>query len=343
MLTVADLMNQAYPQSGGHAVDGVIGMDPAALAGLLKLSGPITAPGWDGEINASNVEQIMYVDQYAAFGDRSGRVSFLGGVTKVIWDRLRTVSPSPIDMAKVLGPLAHNGHIKIWAADTKRESLFDRLSLSGAVAPIDGDYLAVVNANVGGNKMDAYLQREVTYDVSWDPATGTISADLTIKLNNNAPASGLPLYVTAKTDGTTEIAGENRMFVTVYTPWKVTSSKLDGVDFGANQQTEFGRTAISYYLTVLPSRSKVLHLTMTGSLAGQYRLDLHHQVTVHPDANSVNVHVPSGWVAHSVGLSTQGTAATATLVGNKDYRLSITASEPANSPGPWHKFREGRW
>ena len=67
--TDAGVAGQLFPQTpGGAPVDGAFYVDPAALAGLLELTGPVTLPDRDITIDAGNVEQFLFVDQYVLIG-----------------------------------------------------------------------------------------------------------------------------------------------------------------------------------------------------------------------------------------------------------------------------------
>ena len=122
-----------------------------------------------------------------------------------------------------------------FSPDPAVESLFRRLGMDGAFpVPHGGDFLSVRESNNGANKIDAYMQRSITYDASYRPDTGAIDSTLTVKLTNSAPAGGLPDIVLANPDGRPR--GTNEMILTVYSPLSVTTATADG-----NQQRFGGR------------------------------------------------------------------------------------------------------
>ena len=95
-------------------------------------------------------------------------------------------------------------------------------SLSGGVNDFEDVTHIVAIANGGGNKIEAYVQADVQY---WagvcDLNLPFRDSTLRITLNNSAPASGLPDYVTPRLDKG-EVApkpqGSNREIVFVHLP-----------------------------------------------------------------------------------------------------------------------------
>ena len=62
--TAAKLMSDIWTAGGGEKVDGVIAGDPALMAGLLSVVGPVTTPAWPETITADNVQRIVGADVY---------------------------------------------------------------------------------------------------------------------------------------------------------------------------------------------------------------------------------------------------------------------------------------
>ena len=58
--SVAQVWEEIYPQtSGGAPIDGVIVVDPYALAALMAFTGPITVPGYDVPLTSENAADIL--------------------------------------------------------------------------------------------------------------------------------------------------------------------------------------------------------------------------------------------------------------------------------------------
>src|SRR5207248_6942895 len=62
--SVAEVMAQLYPQSGGVPIDGVIRLDPVALSGLLRLTGPVRVPGLPVTLDTHNAVRFLLRDEF---------------------------------------------------------------------------------------------------------------------------------------------------------------------------------------------------------------------------------------------------------------------------------------
>ncbi len=62
--TVEDVIAQVYPQLGGDHIDGVLALDPYALAALLQFTGPISVSGLSSQLTSANAADILLRGQY---------------------------------------------------------------------------------------------------------------------------------------------------------------------------------------------------------------------------------------------------------------------------------------
>ncbi|MDQ4088937.1 MAG: DUF4012 domain-containing protein [Actinomycetota bacterium] len=294
--TVARVVDGLYTHAGGRPTDGVIAVDPSGLAAFLKLIGPVQVASWPEPITSENVERILLFDQYQQIQSPE-RKDFLGEVAQEVWRRLTTGSSlTPQQLFAALGQAVRGKHLQMVTTQPHEEALFNQLGVSGRLAPVEGDFLAVVTQNAGGNKLDAYLHRQVDYRVELDPGTRVLRARLRLTLDNRAPANGLPAYVNGMVEPPLP-EGYNRLYVSVYTPWRLSSALMEGSPLPMAAERELGRRVYSTYVVIPPGGSTTLELTLDGRLAeaSQYVLQLHRQPTVEPDDLRTSLMVPSGW------------------------------------------------
>jgi hypothetical protein len=187
------------------------------------------------------------------------------------------------------------GHLHAYAVDPAQQALFEDLDVDGALpATGSGDYVGVVTNNAVGNKVDLFLTRRVTYDVEWDPVSGTLDATATVALTNEAPGSGLPDTVIGSPLGGDEAPppGTNRTYLSVYSPWDLDAARLDGQSVTVERQREGDRLAYSLFLDVPPAGgTRTLELDLRGRVAttGEYRLVVGTQPLVTPDQFTLTV------------------------------------------------------
>lgn len=325
--TVASVMTGLYPQSGGQPVDGVIGIDPVGLSALLALTGPVVVESWPEAITAQNVVDITLNQAYVAFEDDvDQRIDFLATVAAASVDALRTTDlGSPARIAGVLGPAAHGGHLSLWFTRPEEQALVDRLGIAGRVDPVESDSLLVINQNVAANKVDYYLRRTTSYDVLLRPDGDRVAVTgrLRVDMENQAPDTGLPRYVIGPFDERFE-AGENRTFVSVYTPLALAGATWDGVPVDLTAAEELGRQVYSSFLGIPARSTRTLELQFHGTVdavaGGWYELDLLHQPLLAPEAVHATFEVSDGWqIVEAEGAQLDGERrAIATVVADRD-------------------------
>lgn len=251
--SVAQAIASIYPQTrGGSPIDGALALDPTALASMLKITGPITVKGLDTPLTSGNAADVLLKQQYVDFDKKKDRVDFLDEAARKTFDTLihqKKLRPGPL--ANALGPSVDEGRVLAYSKYPEEEVLINRLHMGGQF-PVerDGDFLALVTQNAGNNKMDVFLHREIRYDVRYDAASGTIEANVTIVLHNDAPTSGLPDIVLKNRDDSHQPRGTNWLWFNFYSPHDLVSSTLDGRALEVGGQHEFGLHVYQAYLPV---------------------------------------------------------------------------------------------
>jgi hypothetical protein len=306
---VADVISQLYPQAGGHRVDGVVTMDPYALAALLELTGPIRVPGYDRVLTSDNLPGIALRQQYLDFSGRNDeRKDLLVDLTDLAFDRLLNGDlPSPGRLIDVLGPMVRERRLMLWSKDRGEERLFEHMGADGRMPVAAGaDAFLLAHQNFGNNKIDAYLQRSVDYRATVDQATGAVRATAAITLRNNAPAAGLPQYVIGNRRAAPD--GTNLMNLTVYSALGLRSATLDGTGVSMGGSPEAGLNAYDLPVIIPPGGTARLVLHLEGGVDlrdGPYRLRLAPQGQVNPDRMRVSV---DGTAAEPCGFDDQPAA-----------------------------------
>jgi len=297
--TAAQVMAELYPQSGGVEVDGVIRIDPTGLARLLRLTGPVEVEGLPYPLDATNVVEFLEVEQYRLFAVRQDRIDLLGQAAEATFAALTSgPGPAPARLARTLGPAVRGGHVTLWMRDPAAQALVERLGASGAVPPVRGDGFGVVTQNTGGGKIDAFLQRSIRYTATVDAATGAVEATAEIGLRNEAPGRGEPPYLIGNLVGAPP--GTNRMWLSVYSPFELTSASVDGRPLDLERGRELGRNVWSAFVTVGPGETANVTARFAGSVdlsGGRYRFDLLPQVMARPDRVDVVVQARGGALA----------------------------------------------
>ncbi|MGH9178345.1 MAG: DUF4012 domain-containing protein, partial [Acidimicrobiales bacterium] len=338
--TIATMIEELYPQSGGSEIDGVLSVDPYAFAALLELVGPLPVPGRDEPLTAENAARVLLHEQYLQFGERGEpeRQDYLGNATRQLFARLTTSTlPPPRAIADALAPVVAGRHLQLASTRAAEQRFFDHIGAAGAVPPVRGDFLGVVTQNYNGNKIDWFLHRSYRYEVDYDPGSGRVSSRLEVTLRNEAPAQGLPPSVISyggalvPTQPATE-DGENLMLVSVYTPLLLDGMTVDATAVEPSEENELGRRVYSTMVSVPSQTARVVRVELAGRARaeGGYRLDVLRQPMVRPDEAAVAVSFGGGWQVESAQGLEPGrpgeASATVTLDRNRTFRAGLERS-----------------
>lgn len=218
--TNARLMAALLLQSEGQDVDGVLALNQTALSQMMIASGPINHKGH--VLTTKNIGNYVTKGIYADYqnGQEKNRATLL--IIRNIFERLNSASAGPLNIFQALIPPIHDGHLKLWSADAQIQRKIAKTLAGGSLTESSTPTHAVVFVNGAGNKIDAYVATTVQY------TQGICVTDLPyrnsyvrIALKNNAPTSGLPNYVTPRSDlpkGHRGQPGSTKMIVYVHTP-----------------------------------------------------------------------------------------------------------------------------
>lgn len=186
-----------WQKHSGQHIDGVVAIDPQVLAYFLGATGPVAMP--DGSvIGANNVVELTEKDQYQIFTDNFARKDYLVSILKSVSTNLMSGRASAMRLAKAATAAAKEQRFLVWSADPSVESVLAETDYAGAIPDNSRPFVGLVLNNASAGKLDYYVTRSLTYHRSGCGSQRDVL--VTIQLRNNAPASGLPIYVTTRLD-----------------------------------------------------------------------------------------------------------------------------------------------
>lgn len=285
---VAEVSADLFEKAMEETVDGVVVLDPYAVAAVLRLSGPV--PTDELTLNARNVVPFLLEGQYVDFADdEDGRVRALaqlvqGAFTAVTSGEL----PGPAAVADVLGPVIDQDRLGVWwAAGDPRSELVELAGLDGRFPLPESDMVAVVHQNAGQNKLDTHLRRSIDYalTITDGEAVGTIR----VTLHNELEDLTLPTAVVGSNDQGYPL-GTNVARLTVHSGLDFRAARIDGRDVVIDREIAFGHDALTALIEVPAGDSVVLEVDVAGRLDDDaYSLLLLHQPLVNDDELTVAV------------------------------------------------------
>ncbi|MEI6404147.1 MAG: DUF4012 domain-containing protein [Actinomycetes bacterium] len=218
--TNAKLFSAIYLQDTGQMTDGVIAMDEHALASIMKVTGPVTVGS--RTLTSENIVDYVTKTVYQDYADPKKKDRALFSIVGQVFKNLNSVNAGQIKMLEALVPAVIDGRIRLWSSDPDTESVIKKSVLGASTDDLANPTHAVAFSNGGGNKIDAYVQAQVSYNggqcVPYFPFRASI---FRIVLKNDAPSSGLPGYVVPRLDLGQVVPkhpGSAKMLVYVHVP-----------------------------------------------------------------------------------------------------------------------------
>ena len=215
-----------WTHQSGQVVDGVIGLDPRAMADVLSATGPVQAGG--RSISGADVVDFVLRDEYALFATRPAlRKPVLGLLAGGIFDKVVSGAGSSSGLLKAFASAATSGHLQLWSRHAEEQAVLRRGTIGGRLPDAPAS-LMVSSVNAAGSKLDYYVRRTVGY-----VRTGKNRAVASVTLLNTVDAKGVPDFVKSRIDRygfnptITGLDGSTSQILTVY---------------GGNERGVFGAT-----------------------------------------------------------------------------------------------------
>ncbi len=297
----ASVLREVFPEMGGTPIDGVLYIDPYALGALTDITGPVEIASLGLELDSTSLPQFLLIDQYAVIDDRNLRTGVLDVVVSAVFESLQTSRLPPLgEMIDTMAPMVDQGRLRMVSFDDAENAVLEDLGLAARFRPeAFDDFLSVSHANAGPNKLDPYLHKTVSYDVTL-PAPGLpdqqsdATAVLDVLFENRAPDT-LSDYVSGNRWGLE--TGTNRLLMIVHSPLDITTASVDGNLVQVNSAYEYGLWRHELFVAIPRGESRSVQLEMTGQFgvgmidadATTHDLWVHHQPTVNDDRVAVSV------------------------------------------------------
>ncbi|BBY59373.1 DUF4012 domain-containing protein [Mycolicibacterium sarraceniae] len=263
---------KSMAEQSGIDVDGVIALDPVALSYILGATGPVVMP--DGETvtkdNAVELTESTAYIRYPKPQDQPARKKFLQDIAAEVVKKVSGHVKSPRALLDALGRAVSERRISVWSSFPEDQALLEQTPLAHIIPDDPAPYAEVVVNNLGGNKLDYYLDRQIEYVADGchgDTRTSTVTVRLT---NTVSDADSLPDYVAGRIGFLPIPSGyipKGTMFTSVRllatTGAKLINVMSNGVEVSAQTDTERSHPSFEVQTVILPGQTDemVFHLS----------------------------------------------------------------------------------
>lgn len=245
-------------------VDGVIAVNLPAVKELLKATGPISLADYNEELTTDNVfERAEYHSEIDFFPGSTQKKDFLGALARELFNRLKNSSSAEmINYAQALEASLGQKQILVYLHEPESQRLLMEQNWAGAIfspklslsdnRPVTEDYAYFVEANLGINKANYFLKRNIEQQLTI-LKNKEILAVSNISYQNQSPADAWPggIYRSYLR----EYLPENASLISV----KVGESKLNLKD--VDQEIVNNKLVIGFPVTVPVKSSLKVEVT----------------------------------------------------------------------------------
>ncbi len=182
-----------FEKEGGPTVDGVIMMTPRVIENLLRVTGPISVPGYATAVTADNFKEVTQGEVTYNYDRTINKPKqFLSDLTPLLLTRLFAASPATgsgngkLQTLQALTQSLFEKDLLLYFTDEKAQEQVTALGWGGAVPEKAEGFLMVNNANIGGHKSDQFIEQEIDYRTTLSES-GDADVVVTVRRTHRGP------------------------------------------------------------------------------------------------------------------------------------------------------------
>lgn len=257
-----------YTKETGNRVEGIVALDVSAIKDLLGSVGTLDLADYNEKVTSDNLfEKTITYAETGFFPGSQAKKSFITALTNQLFNKIFFLPQNNWPgIISSLGKSLDEKHISIYLNDSK---LFAYLSAENwtHVLPRQSaenqnqDFLSLVEANLGANKVNYYLDRNYNLETTIGK-DGEVAHTLRINYTNRSPSDVFP-------------GGKYKNRMRVYLPFgtKLTKASWGEQDItkNVNSFVDYGRSGYSFLLELLPKEQKTLVLEYSVPIRVQFK------------------------------------------------------------------------
>jgi nucleoside-diphosphate-sugar epimerase len=313
----------------GSTFDGAVALDLHFAQNLLSVIGSVYLAQYDEEITAENLyERAQFHSDFNYQDGSSQKKNFLTVLGGKLLERLFSLPQEKVPgLLSSISTSLDERHLLMHFSNNSLNAILKEKGWDGSLVSVPGDYLYVVNSNLGGTKANYYVENSYDYAVFAKTRDGLLRSELTLNYNHTGQDESWPggpykdyvrvlvpkgTYLTSATTYSLEKEEED-IFKIVK---KGTIGTYDSYEFSFTlNPRESVEITLGYDLP------KSLSVTKDS---GDYSLYWQKQPGTHNDAYTINMNPPFGMevVQISPGLSYEESLTTSGFL-NKDVSVFV--------------------
>ena len=278
--------------------DVVMGVNFNVLKEILKITGPVYLPDYREYITADNVfiKATTYI-QKGFFPGSTAKGDFLGSVGKAIFNVIIQREVSMLNLLPVINERLDEKDILIYFHDEILQNKIEEYGWGGRIIDLEcnvnyclADYLAIIEANLGVNKANLYVQKKVELVKKFLDGSD-IETRIKIVYTNSSPSEVFP-------------SGSYKNYNRIYVPRGVVISeaRIDGkeVERLDIRDYEKDKSEVGMWVVVGPQKKVEVDIayTQASGFSPEYKVyQFFYQKQPGENVSSINVDFdfPKNW------------------------------------------------
>ncbi len=269
-----------YAKLTGQKIDGYIAVDLSFVKGLIQATGPVFLAAYNEEINPENLyERTQFHSDFNYTDGSDQKRSFLTTLGSKLLEKLFTIPKDRLpELTSAINTALNEKHMLLYLSNSSLSQLLKQKNWDGNLVETPGDYLYVVNSNVGGTKANYFVEFSQDYKVSSMTRDGLLRGILTLNYKHTGTTNAWP-------------GGPYKDYIRVYVKAgsKLTGAKLvtpasiEGEDVFKDMTVGnyAGLTTFEYPITLNPQEQMSLQISY----------DLPAQLSITKDQNNYSLYV----------------------------------------------------
>jgi hypothetical protein len=245
----------------GVKIDGVVAVDPVALAGLMRGTGPV--PVTNGvTLTAGNVVQGLLNQTYQVLPDQLAQNNFFEAAARRIFDAVMAGGGDQQLAIRGLAEAAHEHRVFVWSRHDDEQSVITGTAVAGSASgrdPRHGEIGLYINDSTAG-KMDYYLQYRSTAAAVDCRRDDSQDVRVTVALASTMPTDFHSLSVWVLGTGQYAAQGTIAFNLRVYAPYggQITALTVDGQTHSITSDKHLGRQVALLPISLAPGQQSTV-------------------------------------------------------------------------------------
>ncbi|HSV37295.1 MAG TPA: DUF4012 domain-containing protein [Nocardioidaceae bacterium] len=260
----AEILREMWRKKQGQDLDGVVSIDPVAMAGVLAGLGTVRVPDGrplDAAALVPSLENTIYLVQ----PDYLLQDSYFAMVGKSIFDAAVSGRGDPSVLLDAVTTAVEGRRILLWSAHPEEQAMLAGTRISGDMPSeaTGNPQLGMFLNDAASDKMSFYLNYRVDVQPQLCNYDGSQTLDVTLTMQSLAPLNieefGARLVFMGGYAGAPKL-GTVRTVAHFYAPFggRVLESTLDGGEAPVSMLQHLGREVTSITLDLAPQQTRVV-------------------------------------------------------------------------------------